>query len=185
MINGNEEIRGIIADFKKLATKIQQDNGQIKKMLKDREAMLKDREVVLDACKKEYQKLYYEHKALKKKYIKLEQKLQQQPKQQKTTNVRNFATSKIDRFKIPRKCYYIVDNNEQDEAESNQEVEDEITENESDGENDVEYVKVQKKKKKRAVVEPPKKKIVKEKKKKTQKGIIDFINNYNACKILY
>ena len=90
MINGNEEIRGIIADFKKLATKIQQDNGQVKKMLKDREA-------ALDACKKEYQKLYYEFEALKKKYIELEQKIQQQPKQQKTTNICNFATTKIDR----------------------------------------------------------------------------------------
>ena len=59
MINGNEEIRGIIVDFKKLATKIQQDNGQVKKTLKDRE-------VALDACKKEYQKLYHEHETLKK-----------------------------------------------------------------------------------------------------------------------
>ena len=64
MINGNEEIKGIIADIKKLATKIQQDNGHVKKMLKDREAM--------DASKKESQKLYYEYEVLKKKYIELE-----------------------------------------------------------------------------------------------------------------
>ena len=80
MINSIEEIKGIIADFKKLATKIQQDNGQVEKALKDREATLKDGEVALDACKNDYQKLYYEHEALKKKYIKLEQKLQQQLK---------------------------------------------------------------------------------------------------------
>ena len=149
MINGNEEIRDIIADFKKLATKIQQDKGQVKKMLKDRKAMLKDREVALDACKKEYQKLYYKHEALKKKYIELEQKLQHHPKRQKTTNVRNFANSKIDRFKKPRKRYYIVDDNEEDKAESNQESDDEIPENESDEENDVEYLKVQRKKEKK------------------------------------
>ena len=46
-----------------------------------------------------------------------------------------------------------------------------LAKNESDGENDVEYIKVQKKKKKKAVVEPPNKKVVKEKKKKTQKDI--------------
>ena len=70
MIIGNEEIGGIIVDFKKLATKIQQDNGQIKKKMKDIE-------LALDACKKEYQKLYYEHETQKKKFIELEQKLQQ------------------------------------------------------------------------------------------------------------
>ena len=172
MINGKDEIRGIIANFKKLATKIQQGNGQVKKTLKDRE-------VALDACKKEHQKLYYEHEALKKKYIELKQKLQWQPKQQKTTNVRNYAAAKIDRFKTPKKRYYVVDDNEEDdiEAESDQEADDEITENESDGENNVEYIKIQRKKKKKAVVEPHKKKNVKEKKKKTQEGIIDFINN--------
>ena len=152
MINGNEEIRGIIADFKKLTTKIKQDNGQVKKTLKDREAMLKDSEVALDACKKEYQKLYYENEAPQKKYIKLEQKLQHQPKRQKTTNFCNFATSKINRFKKPRKRYYIVDDNEEDEAESGQEENDEITENKSDGVNDVEYVKVQKKKEKKSCI---------------------------------
>ena len=36
MINGNDEIRGIIANFKKLATKIQQGNDQVKKTLKER-----------------------------------------------------------------------------------------------------------------------------------------------------
>ena len=172
MINGNDEIRGIIADFKKLATKIQQDNGQVKKTPKDRE-------VALDACKKEYQNLYYEHEALKKKDIELKQKLQRQPKQQKTTNVCNYATTKIDRFKKPRKRYYVVDDNEEDnvEAESDQEAEDEITENKSDGENNAEQIKVQRRKKNKAAVEPPKKKNVKEKNKKTQKSIIDFINN--------
>ena len=54
-----QEIKGIIGDCKKLATKIQQDNGQVEKTLKDRET-------VLDDCQKEYQKLYYENEALKK-----------------------------------------------------------------------------------------------------------------------
>ena len=76
MYNSAKEIRAIISDFKKLATKIQQDNGQVKKTLRDSET-------VLDACQKEYQKLYYEDEALKKKCSELEQKLQQQQKQQK------------------------------------------------------------------------------------------------------
>ena len=70
MYTNAEEIKGIIADFKKLATKIQQDTGQVKKTLKDRET-------VLHVCQKEYQKLYSENEALKKKYGELEQKLQQ------------------------------------------------------------------------------------------------------------
>ena len=46
MYTNAEEIKGIIADFKKLATKIQQANGQVKKTLKDRET-------VLEACQKD------------------------------------------------------------------------------------------------------------------------------------
>ena len=61
MYTNAEEIKGIIGDFKKLAPKIQQDNGQVEKTLKDRET-------VLDACQKEYQELYYENEALKKIY---------------------------------------------------------------------------------------------------------------------
>ena len=73
--DGTKEIKGLISNFKKLATQIQQDNGQIKKTLKEKEA-------VLQVCKKEYQKLYYEHEALKKRCEELEQKVKESQQQQ-------------------------------------------------------------------------------------------------------
>ena len=68
MYNNADEVRGIIADFKKLATKIQQDSEAVKNTFRDRET-------ILSACQKEYEKLYYAHEAPKKKYNELEQKL--------------------------------------------------------------------------------------------------------------
>ena len=76
MYNGSaEEIKGIINDFKRLATKIQQDSNKVKK----------ERDDILQACKKEYQKVYYENEALKKRYGELERKIEelQSQKQQK------------------------------------------------------------------------------------------------------
>ena len=68
MYNGGaEEIKGVITDFKKLATKIQQDNKKT----------LKERDVILQACKIEYNKLYYENEALKKRCGELEQKIEE------------------------------------------------------------------------------------------------------------
>ena len=49
-----EEIKNLLADFKILASK---------------------KKKILEACKQAYQKLFYEHNALKKKYCELEQKL--------------------------------------------------------------------------------------------------------------
>ena len=120
MYHNADEIRGIIADFKKLATKIQQDNEAVKKTL------IKERETILSTCQKEYKKLCYTHEALKKKYSDLEQKLEQQwKKQQKQTSVHNYATPKVQRFKkAARKHYYIVDD-EEDEADDEQTKEDE------------------------------------------------------------
>ena len=51
MYHNADEIRGIVAAFKKLATKMQQDNGAVKKTLKERET-------ILSACQKGYEKLY-------------------------------------------------------------------------------------------------------------------------------
>ena len=100
MTANHEDIRGIITDFKKLATKIQKDNGEVKKKLRERET-------VLAACQKEYEKLYYAHETLKEKYKQLEQKIQRTK---------------------PKKRYYVVDENE-DEADDewqNEEVKSEI-----------------------------------------------------------
>ena len=57
---GVEQIKKLIADFRLLATKVQKDN-QIKSK------NLKETNQVLEASKKEYQKLYHENEALKKK----------------------------------------------------------------------------------------------------------------------
>ena len=56
---GVEQIEKLIKDLL-LATKVQKDN-------KEKSKTLKDTNQVLDACKKEYQKLYRENEALKKK----------------------------------------------------------------------------------------------------------------------
>ena len=81
-----EDIRGIIADFKKLVTKIQKDNGEVKKKLKEQEAILR-------ACQKEDERIYYTHELLKGKYQQIEQMLKQQQQQQPT--LRYLKGSKI------------------------------------------------------------------------------------------
>ena len=63
-----EEIKNQFADFKILATKLNDDN-------KNRKKKLEERKRILEACKQEYQKWFYEHNTLKKRYCKLEQKL--------------------------------------------------------------------------------------------------------------
>ena len=56
---GVEQIKKLIAGFRLLATKVQKDN-QIKSK------NLKETNQVLEACKKEYQKLYHKNETLKK-----------------------------------------------------------------------------------------------------------------------
>ena len=53
------DLKDIIKDFKNLASKIQTDNSNVKQHLKDKNLML-------EACQKEYQKIYFEHENLKK-----------------------------------------------------------------------------------------------------------------------
>ena len=57
---GVEQIEKLIKDFRLLATKVQKDN-------KEKSKTLKDTNQVFNACKEEYQKLYRENEALKKK----------------------------------------------------------------------------------------------------------------------
>ena len=65
---GVKQIKKLITDFRLLATKIQKDNKEMSKNLKDTNQ-------VLDACKKEYQKLYHENEALKKRVSELQEEL--------------------------------------------------------------------------------------------------------------
>ena len=69
------DLKDIIKDFKNLASKIQTDNSNVKQHLKDKNLML-------EACQKEYQKIYFEHENLKKKNQQLEEQLKQQQQQQ-------------------------------------------------------------------------------------------------------
>ena len=55
-----EQIEKLIKDFRLLATKVQKDN-------KEKSKTLKDTNQVFDVCKEEYQKLYRENETLKKK----------------------------------------------------------------------------------------------------------------------
>ena len=59
---GVEQIKKLVADFRQLATKVRKDN-QIKSK------NLKESNQVLEACKKEYQKLYHENETLKKSFV--------------------------------------------------------------------------------------------------------------------
>ena len=55
-------MKKLIMDFRLLATKVQKDNQSKSKNLKDTNQ-------ALEACKKEYQKLFYENEALQKKNL--------------------------------------------------------------------------------------------------------------------
>ena len=63
-----EQIKNLIAVFRLLATKVQKDN-------QTRTKNLKEANQVLEACRKEYQKLHYENETLKKT-IKHQEELQ-------------------------------------------------------------------------------------------------------------
>ena len=54
-----EEMREFISEFKKLTAKVQQENTTLKKILSDQEK-------ILEACQKEYEKLFFPHEELKK-----------------------------------------------------------------------------------------------------------------------
>ena len=54
-----EEIKTLIADFKTLASKVNDDN-------QNRKTKLGETKKILEVCKQEYQKLFYERDALKK-----------------------------------------------------------------------------------------------------------------------
>ena len=54
-----EQIKKLISEFRLLATKVQKDNQTKTKNLKETNQ-------VLEACRKEYQKLHHENEALKK-----------------------------------------------------------------------------------------------------------------------
>ena len=56
-----DKLENIFNDFKILAAKVNYDNKNKKKKLDETKELL-------EICKKEYQKLYFEHEDLRKKY---------------------------------------------------------------------------------------------------------------------
>ena len=54
-----DEIKNLYVDFKILATKVNDDNKNSKKKLEETKK-------IVEACKQEYQKWFYEHNTLKK-----------------------------------------------------------------------------------------------------------------------
>ena len=74
-----KNFKKLVADLRTLTTKVQKDNQNQTKNLKDTN-------LVLEACKKEYQKLYLEHRNLKKNTnclnIETITKVERQPKLQ-------------------------------------------------------------------------------------------------------
>ena len=76
---GAQQIKKLIADFRLLATKFQKDNRIKSKNLKETNQ-------VLEACKKEYQKLYRENATLKK-FAEQQEELLKCQKELKNTNM--------------------------------------------------------------------------------------------------
>ena len=84
---GVKQIKKLITDFRLLATKVQKDN-------KEKSKNLEDANQVLDACKKEYQKLY-ENEALKERITELQEELSKyQSKNKKDCRILNLTKKK-------------------------------------------------------------------------------------------
>ena len=76
-MNKNEQILEVIDGFKNLTSKIKEDNDNIKNSLKNKD-------LTINACKKEYRKLYGEHEELKKRYAELEAKIKKNEEEKLT-----------------------------------------------------------------------------------------------------
>ena len=99
-----EEIKNVFADFKILATKINNDN-------KNRKKKLEETKKTLEPCKQEYQKLFYELDNLKKTYCKLEQKLKIQ-KPIPTKRKRKYCIVNHNNYEPDRESDASTDENE-------------------------------------------------------------------------
>ena len=78
MANG---LKDIIKGFKNLALKVQTGNSNARQNLKDQDLMLK-------ACQKEYQKIYFEHENSKKYISSLKNSLNNNSSNNNYNNVR-------------------------------------------------------------------------------------------------
>ena len=122
--------KDIIKEFKNLASKIQTDNSNVKQYLKDKNLML-------EACQKEYQKIYFEHENLKKKNQQLEEQLKQQQQQQ-------WLIKNLPWHIKNKKSYFINDIKENENDYENDDYKND-DDDYDDEDNEVEYIKVKKK----------------------------------------
>ena len=141
------DLKDIIKDFKNLASKIQTDNSNVKQHLKDKNLML-------EACQKEYQKIYFEHENLKKKNQQLEEQLKQQQQQQQQQRQRLIKN--LPRCIKNKKRYFITDVNENENDYKNDDYKND-DDNYDDKDDEVEYIKVKKRTNKKNVQSPKKK----------------------------
>ena len=127
------DLKDIIKDFKNLALKIQTDNSNVKQHLKDKNLML-------EACQKENQKIYFEHENLKIKYQQLEEQLKQKQQQQQQQQL----IKKLPQHIKNKKHYFITDDSEDSDKNIDgceNETDDDYDDNDDD---EVEYIKVKK-----------------------------------------
>ena len=129
-MNKNEQILEVIEGFKNLTSKIKEDNDNIKNSLKNKD-------LTINACKKEYRKLYGEHEELKKRYAELETKIKKN-EEEKLTVIGKKRKMKIkNNNKRKKQVILDYDNNNDYNADDDDE----------DDDKDHEILKVKKKKK--------------------------------------
>ena len=124
MFNEKEQVLEIMNGFKNLTSKIKNENYKIKETVQDKD-------VTISACKKEYQKLYYQDENLKKQYNELEEyvKQQQQQQQQNQQLQRRQSFQKIAKkhptiiqkqnLKSNKRKRYVLINDDNDDDEQN------------------------------------------------------------------
>ena len=94
---------------------------------------------MLEACQKEYQKIYFEHENFKNIYKQLEEQLKQWQKQQQQPSIKNLPW----RIKNKKRFFItIVNENENDYKNNDYKNDDDDYDDEDD---EVEYIKVKKK----------------------------------------
>ena len=142
-MNKNEQILEVIEGFKNLTSKIKEDDDSIKNSLKNKD-------LTINACKKEYRKLYGEHEELKR-YAELETKIKKN-EEEKLTVIGKKRKMKIkNNNKRKKQIILDYDNNNDynaDDDDDNNSKENDDNDDDEDDDKDYEILKVKKKNKK-------------------------------------
>ena len=138
-MNKNKEMLEIIEGFQSLTSKIKEDNESIKNSLKNKDLRI-------NACKKEYRKLYAEHEELKQKYVELESKIKQNKVEKVKRKRNNNNNNNNDNNNNNNKKKIIIYDDDNDDYDSDNE-KSTSEEEEEEEENNYEIVKVKKNKK--------------------------------------